>query len=103
MGVQLNEDRFGVVQVAFTPAEVAAGAIVEQTVSLPGALANDVFLASVIPPPADAKIDVKRIRVVSAGLLGLTYSNASDGALTPGAGTHVFLWFRPEHITVGGI
>lgn len=94
MGVQLHEDRYGVVSVSLTPVSTAASTSAEQTFTVTG-LTTDMHV-SVNLPSATAYLGVGGARVSAADTLAITFQNQSSAGLTSASGTHKVFWFRPE-------
>lgn len=74
--------------VALTPAAVAANATAEQQFTVPG-LSVGMFVA-VNKPTAQVGLLVAGARVVSAGVLGITFFNATAAPITPTAETYSY-------------
>lgn len=96
MGVQIHEDRYGVVQVALTPAGTALGPLTAaQTFTVPGLKTSDQIL-KVTPPSTTAGLAIVAASVSAADTLELVFGNFSTGALTSASGTYCVHVFRPE-------
>ena len=98
MGVQMHEDRYGVVSLSWTPAGVAAGPLTAaQTTTVLGLRTTDMILR-VEPPSTTASISCLHGRVSAADTLEVTFGNFSTGALTSASGTYRVHVFRPENV-----
>ena len=96
MGVQIHEDRYGVVQVSLTPAGTAAGPLTaSQTFTMSGLKTSDLIL-KVEPPSTTAGLAIVGANVSAADTLQITFGNFSTGALTSAAGTYNVHVFRAE-------
>jgi len=94
MGVQIHEDRYGVVSATLTPVSTAAGTSAEQTLTVQG-LTTDMFV-SVNPPAATDYLGIAGVRVSAANTLAVTFTNQSSAGLTSASGIYKVYWFRPE-------
>ena len=96
MGVQMHEDRYGVVSVSLTPAGTALGPLTaSQTFTVKGLKTTDKIL-SVEPPSTSAALAIISARVSAADTLSLQFANFSTGPATSAAGTYNVFVFRPE-------
>lgn len=64
-----------------TPASVAANTTAEQTFTVTGLSTDDVVIVN--KPSLDAGIGIGGVRVTAADTLGITYINATAGAIVP--------------------
>jgi len=97
MGVQMHEDRYGVVAVSLTPAGTAAGPLTaSQTFTVPGLKTSD--MVRVDPPSTTAGLAIVGSRVSAVNTLQLTFGNFSTGPLTSASGTYNVFVFRPEAV-----
>lgn len=94
MGVQIFEDRYGVVAVSLDVASVAINTTAEQTFTVPG-LAVGMFVM-VSKPSLSAGLGVSTARVSAANTIAITFINATGGAIDPAAETYLIFWFKPE-------
>lgn len=94
MGALINEDRFGLVALAITPAEVAAATSAAQSFTLTGAEMG--MLLVVQKPTTTAGIICYGGRVSAANTIQIAFANVTAGALTPPAETYAVFWFRAE-------
>ena len=101
MGVQLNEDRYGLIAVPIDVASVAANTSAEQTFAVPGLRLGDFVAAS--KPSLTAGLGVSTARVSAANTLAITFDNNTAGALDPALETWLIFWFRPEKTPAAGI
>lgn len=83
-----------VVDVSWTPAEVATIVAPVQTVTVPGAKVGDSVI--VTPPGQTAGVTIGSARVSAANTVSVQFVNPTAGALTPAAGTHKFTIIRHE-------
>lgn len=97
MGVQIHEDRYGVVQVTLTPAGTAAGPIVaSQTFTVSGLKTTDQIL-KITPPSTSTGLAIVGADVSAVDTLRIVFGNFSTGALTSASGTYNVHVFRPEN------
>lgn len=94
--VRGNAGSIQVIGLQLTPASVGSATSAEQTFPLPGVEANAIiaglsFLGAMTPGTG-----IVNARMVSANVLGITFSNSSAGGLTPAAGLYVFEVLRPN-------
>lgn len=97
MGVQINEDRFGVIQQSLNVASVGANTTAEQTFTVQGLRVGDVVFVS--KPSLSAGLGVCNCRVSAPDTLALTFNNNTAGAIDPAAENYLIFWFRPEKIS----
>ena len=96
MGVQMHEDRYGVVAVSLTPEGTAAGPLTaSQTFTVKGLKTTDKIL-SVEPPSTSAALVLGACRVSAADTLSIQFANFSTGPATSASGTYNVFVFRPE-------
>ena len=96
MGVQMHEDRYGVVAVTLTPAGTAAGPLTaSQTFTVRGLKTTDQILR-VQPPSTSAALALVSARVSAADTLSIQFGNFSTGPATSASGTYNVFVFRPE-------
>ena len=96
MGVQMHEDRYGVVAVSLTPAGTALGPLTaSQTFTVQGLRTSDQILR-VTPPSTTAGLAIVGAAVSAADTLQITFGNFSTGPLTSASGTYTVFVFRPE-------
>lgn len=77
---------------ALTPVSVAANTTAEQIFTVTGLNTNDMVFVN--KPSADAGLGIVGTRVTAANTLGITYVNATAGALTPTAETYKIVTIR---------
>jgi len=98
MGVQMHEDRYGVVSFSWTPAGTASGPrTAAQTTQMLGLKTTDV-IARVEPPSTTASLSVISARCSAADTLEVTFGNFSTGPLTSASGTYRAYIFRAENV-----
>ena len=96
MGVQVHEDRYGVVQVSLTPAGTAAGPLTaSQTFTVLGLRTTDQILR-VTPPSTSAALAIVGASVSAANTLSIQFGNFSTGPATSASGNYNVFVFRPE-------
>ncbi len=96
MGVQIHEDRYGVVDITWTPAGTAAGPLTAaQTTQMLGLKTSDLILR-VEPPSTTAGLAVISGRASAADTLEVLFGSFSTGALTSASGTYRVFVYRPE-------
>ncbi|HEY3695145.1 hypothetical protein [Phenylobacterium sp.] len=94
MGALINEDRFGVCQLAVDVASVAANTTAEQTFTLRGLRSGD--FVSVVKPSLNAGLGVVNARVSATDTIAIKFVNATGGAIDPVSETYLIFWFRGE-------
>jgi len=80
--VRVNARDIRLATAAFNPVSIAANTTVEQTVTINGLKTDDLILR-VIKPTHTAGISVNDGRVTAINTLGITFTNASVGAIDP--------------------
>ena len=95
MGIQVHEDRYGVVQKSLTPTGTAATTSAEQTFTVTG-LTTSMFVSVNPPASQTAGIGIVGARVSAANTLAIMFMNSTDSGATSVAGTYTIFWFRPE-------
>ena len=94
MGVQLHEDRYGLISQSIDVASVSANTTAEQTFTVTGLKVGD-FVA-VNKPSNSAGLGIVNARVSAADTLALTFMNATGSGIDPAAETYLIHWFRAE-------
>ena len=94
MGVQMNEDRWCVVQQSIDVASVAANTSAEQDFTLTGVRVGD--FVEVSKPSLSAGLIVGNARVKAADTLSITFGNLTASPINPAAETYQIRVFRPE-------
>lgn len=94
MGALINEDRFGVCQLAIDVASVAANTTTEQSFTLRGLKPGD--FVSVVKPSLNAGLGIVNARVSATDTLAIKFVNATAGAVDPALETYLVFWFRGE-------
>lgn len=79
--------------VTLNPASVAGATSAEQTFTVNGLGVNDIPLA-VIKPTATAGVGIVGFRVTAANTLGITFMNATAGAIDPPSETYKIVVIR---------
>ena len=96
MGVQIHEDRYGVVQVTLTPAGTALGPLLAaQTFTVPGLQTSDQIL-KVTPPSTSVGLSIVGASVSAVDTLQIIFGNFSTGPLTSASGVYNVTVFRAE-------
>lgn len=83
-----------VVDVSWTPTEVATITAPAQTVTVPGVKLGDTVI--VTPPAQTAGVTIGSAYVSAADTVSVQFVNPTAGGVTPNAGTHKFTIFRQE-------
>jgi len=83
-----------VIEVSLTPAEVATIVTVEQDFTVTGLKVGDAV--TVNPPGITAGASIVNSRVKAADTLSIQFTNPTAGNVTPLAGTHRIVIYRPE-------
>lgn len=83
-----------VIEASLTPAEVATIVTVEQDFTVTGLKVGDAV--TVCPPGITAGASIVCARVKSANTLSIQFVNPTAGNVTPLAGTHRIVVYRPE-------
>lgn len=78
-----NVQLLALLSITISPAQVAANTSAEQTFAVPGLLVGD--FVEINKPTAQAGLGVGNTRVSAAGVLAITFINASGAAVTPTA------------------
>lgn len=94
MGVQMREDRMGLLEISIDVASVATITTAEQTFSVVGLLPGD-FVA-VNKSTHNAGLGVCNARVSAVDTLALTFVNPTAGAVDPAAMKYLVFFYRPE-------
>jgi hypothetical protein len=94
MGVQLNEDKYGVFTTTLNVAQIAQATSAEQTFPITGLKIGD-FVA-VSKPTLHAGVGIVNARVSAKDTLAIQFLNTTAGAITPGSEPYSVFWFRPE-------
>lgn len=95
MGVQINEDRYGVVLATLSPALVAINTTAEQTFTVLGLKTTDFVYVN--KPTAQAGLGICGARVSAADTLAITFNNNTGVAITPTASqVYTIFVFRGE-------
>lgn len=95
MGVQINEDRWGVILQSLDVANVTnTNTSSEQDFTVPGLKVGDLVIAQ--KPTLSAGLVVGNARVSAADTLSITFGNLTGSAVNPAAETWRIFWFRPE-------
>ena len=85
MGVQINEDRYGVLDIPITVASVAA---------------NTGDFVAISKPTLSAGLVVSAARVSAANTVAITFGNLTASPIEPGLETYRLYVFRPEKTPV---
>ena len=83
-----------VIKASLTPSEVATIVTVEQDFTVVGVKVGDAI--SVCPPGITASGSICAVRVKAANVVAMQFVNPSAGSVTPLAGVHTFIVYRPE-------
>lgn len=94
MGVQMNEDRWGLISQSINVASVAANTTAEQTFTVPGLKLGD--FVEVNKPSNSTGLGIVNCRVSAADTLAITYGNFTGSAIDPAAETYLIKWYRAE-------
>lgn len=94
MGVQYNEDRWGVMEVTLDPASVAANTTAEQDFTVKG-LTTD-MMVDVNKPSLTAGVGIVNARVKAADTLAITFVNATASGVDPASEAYKVRWWLPE-------
>ncbi|MCC6800413.1 MAG: hypothetical protein IT325_09860 [Anaerolineae bacterium] len=94
--VRGNAGSMQVIGLALAPAQLAANTSAEQTFLLPGVEATAIIGGVSFLGAMAAATGIVNARMVSAGLLGITFSNSGAGTPTPTAGTFAVTVIRPN-------
>ncbi len=99
MGVQINEDRFGVTSFTLDANVTATNTTQETDVTIPG-LVPGMFVA-VNKPSHSTGVGIVNARVKAANTLSIQYVNATGTGVNPASETYLLFWFRPEKTPAG--
>lgn len=94
MGVQLNEDKYGVFTATLNVAQIASATSAEQTFTITGLKIGD--FVSISKPTLHAGVGIVNARVSAKDTLAIQFLNTTAGAITPGSESYMVFWFRPE-------
>lgn len=94
--VRGNAGSMQVIGLQLTPAQLAANTSAEQTFALPGVEANAIIGGVSFLGAMAAATGIVNARMVSAGVLGITFSNSGAGTPTPAAGVFAVTVLRPN-------
>lgn len=94
MGVQLNEDKYGVFTATLNVAQIAGTTSIEQSFAVPGLHLGD--FVSISKPTLHAGIGVENARVSAKDTLAIQFLNTTASPVTPGPESYMVFWFRPE-------
>lgn len=94
MGVQINEDRWGVVTKTINPASVTNNITALQTFQLPG-LTPDMIVEA-IKPTTTAGLAVTKAIVTANNTLGIEFTNVTAAPIDPGSESYKIKWHKPE-------
>jgi len=78
--------------VSWTPLSVAANTTAEQTVTVTGVTTSDIIYCN--KPTHQAGLAVGQCRVTASNTVGVTFINATGGAIVPTAEAYKFSWIR---------
>lgn len=96
-----NTLALGVAEITITPASVAAATTAEQNFRLPGIRLRDTIVG-VSKATFQAGIGMGNWRVVADDTIGITFINATAGAVTPTANeVYKVTWLRPDAVQTG--
>lgn len=94
MGVELQENRSGVIQQTLSPAAVGAATTSEQTFTVRGLKPSDAVF--VVKPTHTTGVMPVHARVSANDTLAVCFNNPTAGSLTPPAEPYLIYWFRGE-------
>lgn len=83
-------------QVTLTPVAVTSATSAEQNFSVAGVLSGDQISAFNYQGAVTGLVSIVNMRVVSSGVIGVSYANGTAGSLTPPSGTYLIELNRPE-------
>lgn len=90
---------FGVAQVTFNPASVAAATTAEQTITVPGVKTTDMVFVS--KPTLSAGLGIANARVSAADTVSVTFINATAAPIDAGSEVYTIMWVRAESLPGG--
>lgn len=99
MGVQIDENRFGVIDFTFDANVTATNTTQESDVTITG-LTTDMFVA-VNKPSHSTGVGIVNARVKAADTLSIQYVNATGTGVNPSSETYKLFWFKPEKTPSG--
>lgn len=94
MGIQINEDRWGIITQSIDVASVSANTSAEQDFTVTGLKVGD--FVQVNKPSLSAGLIIGNVRVKAADTLSITFGNLTGSPINPAAETYTIKWFRPE-------
>ena len=90
-----NIQSINIVNVPLTPVSIAATTTVEQNFNIPFIQVGD--YVSIRKPTSQAGLTVSAaVRVVSNGVVALSYTNSSGSPIVPTAESYMILMYRPQ-------
>jgi hypothetical protein len=92
-----------VLQVALTPAAVAATTSAEQTFTVPGLQTGDQISAINFQGAWTVLVDIVNYRVIGNNSLGISFQNNTGGSLSPPSGNYLLEVNRPGVSPLVGI
>ena len=101
MGVQTNEDRWGLISQSINVASVAANTSAEQAFTVPGLLPGD--FVRVTKPSLSAGLVIGNARVSAPDTLAITFGNLTGSPIDPAAETYLIHWYRAEELTTAAV
>lgn len=99
MGIQVNEDRWCVLQQSIDVASVSANTTAEQDFTVPGLKTGD--FVKVSKPSHSAGLGIVNARVKAADTLSVTFMNCTGSPIDPAAETYSIYVLRPEKTFTG--
>lgn len=94
MGLQINEDRWCIVEKSLDVASVGANTSAEQDFTVKGLKTGDVVYVN--KPSLSAGLIIGNARVKSADTLAITFGNLTGSPINPSAETYQIYVMRPE-------
>ena len=101
MGVQINEDRWGVLSFTLDANVTATNTTQETDVTVTG-LTTD-MMVFVNKPSHNAGVGIVNVRVKAADTLSIQYMNATGTGVDPASETYKLFWIKPENTRSGAV
>lgn len=97
-----NLNKLNMVQITWSPAQVAANTSAEQTVTVPGVILGQDFCLEALKPTAQAGLSVAGGRVTAANTIAVMFVNSTASPITPTASeAYTFLVGRRDGPAIG--
>lgn len=97
-----NINKLNLIQISWSPAQVAANTSAEQTVTVPGVIVGQDFCLESLKPTVQAGLSVAGGRVSAANTVSVLFVNSTAAPITPTASeAYTFLIGRRDGPAIG--